>query len=72
VNVIFALMYNPKRPKIIKNIPLISSKAVMMVFISLLSIITIDNQAFSQGYKIKTIVIDAGHGGKDGATRGSF
>jgi N-acetylmuramoyl-L-alanine amidase len=72
VNVIFALMYNPKRPKIIKNIPLISSKAVMMVFISLLTIITIDNQAFSQGYKIKTIVIDAGHGGKDGATRGSF
>jgi N-acetylmuramoyl-L-alanine amidase len=72
VNVIFALMYNPKRPKIIKNIPLISSKAVMMVFISLFTIITIDNQAFSQGYKIKTIVIDAGHGGKDGATRGSF
>jgi len=44
----------------------------MMVFISFLAIFTIDNQAFSQGYKIKTIVIDAGHGGKDGATRGSF
>lgn len=72
MNVIFALMYNPKRPKLIKNIPLISSKTVMVLFISLLSLIVIDNQAFSQGYKIKTITIDAGHGGKDGATGGSF
>jgi len=72
VNVIFALMYNPKRPKIIKNIPLISPNAIMMVFISLLTIFSFDNQVFSQGYKIKTIVIDAGHGGKDGATRGAF
>jgi N-acetylmuramoyl-L-alanine amidase len=72
VNVIFALMYNPKRSKIIKNIPLLSPNTIMMVFISLISYFITDNQAFSQGYKIKTIVIDAGHGGKDGATRGSF
>ncbi len=72
MNVIFALMYNPKRSKLIKNIPLLGANAILMVFISLSLVLASYSQAFSQQYKIKTIVIDAGHGGKDGHTRGLF
>ncbi len=55
-----------------KNIPLVRPNAILMILISTLSILGIDNQVFAQEYKIKTIVIDAGHGGKDGSTRGSY
>lgn len=55
-----------------KNIPLVRPKAILIVLISVISILGIDNQLFAQEYKIKTIVIDAGHGGKDGSTRGSY
>jgi N-acetylmuramoyl-L-alanine amidase len=72
VNVIFASMYNPKRPKLIKNIPSIRPNAIMMVFISILITLLSYGQAFTQQYKIKTIVIDAGHGGKDGSTGGLY
>jgi N-acetylmuramoyl-L-alanine amidase len=72
VNVIFASMYNPKRPKLIKNIPSLRPNAIMMVFISLTLTLLSYGQAFSQQYKIKTIVIDAGHGGKDGSTGGLY
>jgi N-acetylmuramoyl-L-alanine amidase len=72
VNVIFALMYNPKRSKLMKNIPLLRPKAILIVFISLAINIVSSYQAFTQGYKIKTIVIDAGHGGRDGSTRGLY
>jgi N-acetylmuramoyl-L-alanine amidase len=72
VNVIFALMFNPKRSKLMKNIPLLRPKAILIVFISLAINIASSYQAFTQGYKIKTIVIDAGHGGRDGSTRGLY
>jgi len=72
VNVIFALMFNPKRSKLMKNIPLLRPNAILIVFISLSIIITSSYQAFTQEYKIKTIVIDAGHGGRDGSTRGLY
>jgi len=72
VNVIFALMFNPKRPKLMKNIALVRPNVILIAFISIFIITSTGYQAFTQDYKIKTIVIDAGHGGKDGSTRGLY
>ncbi|MFA4868471.1 MAG: N-acetylmuramoyl-L-alanine amidase [Pedobacter sp.] len=65
-------MFNPKRSKLMKNIPLLRANVILILFISIIINISSVNQAFTQEYKIKTIVIDAGHGGKDGSTRGIF
>nr|WP_090783636.1 N-acetylmuramoyl-L-alanine amidase [Pedobacter sp. ok626] len=65
-------MFNPKRPKLMKNIPLLRPNVILILFISIIIIITTGNQAFTQEYKIKTIVIDAGHGGRDGSTHGLY
>ena len=55
-----------------KNIALGRANVTLIVFISTLFLMLTGSQAFTQEYKIKTIVIDAGHGGKDGHTKGLY
>jgi len=55
-----------------KNIPLLRPNVILILFISAIINMISGNQAFTQEYKIKTIVIDAGHGGRDGSTRGLY
>ncbi|MEJ5961621.1 N-acetylmuramoyl-L-alanine amidase family protein [Pedobacter immunditicola] len=55
-----------------KNIPLVRPNVILIAFISTIFLLSSNAQSIAQEYKVKTIVIDAGHGGKDGTTRGAY
>lgn len=72
MNTIFAIIDNNIPPKLMKNIPLIRYKYVIVAILFFTAQFSYSNTIESAPFKIKTIVIDAGHGGTDGATRGIF
>lgn len=72
MNTIFAIIDNNMPPKLMKNIPLIRYKYVIVAILFFTAQFSYSKTVESAPFKIKTIVIDAGHGGTDGATRGVF
>ena len=72
MNTIFAMIYYNMRPKLIKNIALIRFLNVLLAVLIFSGQFTSANSFNDSPYRIKTIVVDAGHGGHDGATKGLF
>jgi N-acetylmuramoyl-L-alanine amidase len=72
MNTIFAMIDNNIRSKLMKNIPLIRYIYVLLPVLLSTILTSFTNKPTDIPYRIKTIVIDAGHGGHDGATRGIF
>lgn len=72
MNTIFAMINNIMPSKLMKNIPLIRYKYVLLAFLLFLSPQIFANTFTDTPYRIKTIVVDAGHGGHDGATKGVY
>lgn len=72
MNTIFAMIDNNMPSKLMKNIPLIRYKYVLLASLLFLSPKIFANTLTDTPYKIKTIVVDAGHGGHDGATKGVY
>lgn len=72
MNTTFAMIDNNMPPKLMKNIPLIRYKYVLLAFLLFSNPNIFANTLHDTPYKIKTIVIDAGHGGHDGATKGVY
>jgi N-acetylmuramoyl-L-alanine amidase len=72
MNTIFAMIDNYIRSKLIKNIALIRFLNVLLAVLIFSGQFTYANSFNDSPYRIKTIVVDAGHGGHDGATKGLF
>lgn len=72
MNTIFAMIDNYTRSKLIKNIALIRFLNVLLAVLIFSGQFTYANSFNDSPYRIKTIVVDAGHGGSDGATKGLF
>lgn len=64
MNTIFAIIDNNIRSKLMKNIPLIRYIYVLLIFLLSLPLISFAGILPDAPYRIKTIVIDAGHGGR--------
>ncbi len=72
MNTIFAMIDNNMCSKLMKNIPLIRYIYVFLTVLLFIPFLSSGNTTSDTPYRIRTIVIDAGHGGADGATRGIF
>lgn len=72
MNTIFAMIDNNMRSKLMKNMPLIRYIYVLPPVLLLIILTSFSSKRPDVAYRIKAIVIDAGHGGHDGATRGVF
>ena len=69
MNTIFAMTDNNMRSKLIKNIALIRFLNVLLAVLIFSCQFTSGKSIGDTPYRIKTIVVDAGHGGDDGATK---
>lgn len=72
MNTIFAMIDYNMPSKLMKNIPLIRYNYVLLALLLFSSTNIFANASNDTPYKIKTIVVDAGHGGHDGATKGVY
>jgi N-acetylmuramoyl-L-alanine amidase len=72
MNTIFAIIVYNMPSKLMKNIPLIRYKYVIVAVLFFTAQFSYAKSIDPTPYKIKTIVVDAGHGGTDGSTRGVF
>ena len=72
MNTIFAIIVYNMPSKLMKNIPLIRYKYVIVAVLFFIAQFSYAKSIDPAPYKIKTIVVDAGHGGTDGVTRGVF
>jgi N-acetylmuramoyl-L-alanine amidase len=72
MNTIFAIIVYNMPSKLMKNIPLIRYKYVIVAVLFFTAQFSYAKSIDLTPYKIKTIVVDAGHGGTDGSTRGVF
>ena len=73
MNIIFVHTIDLRnRSKLMKNTPLKRHTITSLVLFLFFPFVSLANSATNTAYRVKTIVIDAGHGGQDGATRGLF
>jgi N-acetylmuramoyl-L-alanine amidase len=74
MNIIFALIVDlsKRRTKLMKNTPLKGHISISLFVFLFVPFLTFGNDLSKAPYRIRTIVVDAGHGGQDGSTHGLF